>query len=47
MLGTRLGGFLRGGGFPLGAMISVYESCDGDGGSLALPYKNNVKAGTI
>ena len=34
---TRLGGFLHGLGFPLGVTLYYDESCDGDGGSLALP----------
>ena len=32
-----LGGLSRVLGIPLGVMISDYESCDGDRGSLALP----------
>ena len=39
-------GFLRGLGFPLGVTLSSYELCGGDGGSLALPYKNIGEACT-
>ena len=46
MFGTRLGGSLHGLGFTLGVTLSDYESCDGDEGSLALPYKNIGEAGT-
>ena len=35
--GTGLGGLLRCTGFPLGGTLSDYESCDGDGGSIAVP----------
>ena len=35
--GTGLGGLFSGVGFPLGVILSDYESCDGDGGSLAIP----------
>ena len=34
---TILGRFLRGLVFPLGFEFSAGESCDGDGGSLAIP----------
>ena len=42
-LWTGLGGLLCGGGFTLGVTLSADESCDGDGGSLAIPYKKLVK----
>ena len=35
--GTGLGGLLRGLGIPLGVTLYDDESCNGDGGSLALP----------
>ena len=41
--GTRLGGFLRGLGFPLGVMVSTDESRNGDGGLLKFPTKILVK----
>ena len=44
--GTRLGGLLRGGGFPLGVTLHDDESCGGDGGLLALSYKNMGESGT-
>ena len=44
--GTRLGGFLRGLGFPLGVTISADESCNGNRVSLALTYKNIGEAFT-
>ena len=42
--GTELGGLLSGVGFPLGVNISDQNPCNGDGGSLALPYKNIYEA---
>ena len=45
MFGTGLGGLLHGVGFTLGVSLSTYESCDGDGGSLAIPLKNIGEAG--
>ena len=36
--GTGLGGFFRGLGIPFGVTLYDDESCDGDEGSLALPY---------
>ena len=44
--GTVLEGLLCGLRFPLGVTIYDYESFDGGGGSLALPYKNIGEAGT-
>ena len=44
--GTGLGGLLRGLVFPLGISLSADESCDGDRGLLALPYKNIGEACT-
>ena len=35
--GTGLGVLLHGVGFPLVVTLSADESCDGDGGSLAVP----------
>ena len=35
--GTGLGGLFSGVGFPLGVTLYDYESCNGDGGSLAIP----------
>ena len=46
MFGTVLEGLLCGLRFPLGVTIYDYESFDGGGGSLALPYKNIGEAGT-
>ena len=47
MYGTVLGGLSRGLGFILGVTLSVYESCDGDGGLLAISYKSIGEACTI
>ena len=41
------GGFLRGLVTPLGVMLSGDESCNGDGGSLALPNKSIGEACTV
>ena len=43
MYGTGLGGLLCGLGIPLGVTLFSDESCNGDRGSLALPYKIFVK----
>ena len=45
-LGTVLGRLLCGIAFPLGVTVSTDESCDGDGGSLAVPKVNIGGAGT-
>ena len=43
---TGLGGFLRGLGIPVGVTLSYNESCNNDGGSLALPCENIGEVGT-
>ena len=40
MLGTIFDRLWCGLGFPLGVSFSAYDSCDGDGGLLALPFVN-------
>ena len=42
MFSTGFGVLLCGTGLPLGVILSSYESCDGDGGSLAVPWVINV-----
>ena len=42
-----LGGLPHGLGFPLGVTISTDESCNGDGGSPALPDENTGEACTV
>ena len=44
--GTGLGGLSHGLAFPLCVKLSADESCDNDGGSLALLYRNIGEAGT-
>ena len=46
MYDTRLGGFLRGLGFPLGVTLSDDYSCGGDRSSLVLPYEHTGEACT-
>ena len=46
MCSIGLGGFLCEFGFTLGVMIYDDWSCDCDGGSLSIPYKNIGEAGT-
>ena len=46
MYGTGLSGLSLGLGNILGFTNSDDESCDGDGGSLILPYENIGEAGT-
>ena len=41
-LGTRLGGLLRDVCLPLCVTHSAYETCDGNGGSLAVPEVKNI-----
>ena len=43
---TGLGGLLSCREFHLGATLYADESCDGDGGSIFIPYKNVGEAGT-
>ena len=47
MYSTILGGLLRVLGINSSATLSSDEQCDGDGGSLALPYKNIGEACTV
>ena len=45
MHSTGFSGLTRGFGITLGVMLSTDESCDGDRGSLELPYENIGKMG--
>ena len=46
MFGAILGGLLHSVVFPLVVTLYADESCDGDGGSLAVPEVNIGEAGT-